>query len=230
MSDQNPNRRKIAGERSRRPTEIDPTTGEPAVDPPKRQRRQRRDRYAEALAHPSGEAPSKSRQIDVPNWVLVVLAVLLAAVVTVDVVFAVKDAQEDELAETRSDSLTSAYNTAPAQAEEAATQILGYDYKTLVQDSDEAKAYMTPSYAETFQKTVDGLLTAPAEQVRAHVEANVMASGVASAEANEVEIVLFIDQTSTSLANDRPQTSLNRVVFTMVKSGDRWLVHEITAL
>ncbi len=57
-----------------------------------------------------------------------------------------------------------------------------------------------------------------------------MASGVASAEANEVEIVLFIDQTSTTLANDRPQTSLNRVVFTMVKSGDRWLVDDITAL
>lgn len=57
-----------------------------------------------------------------------------------------------------------------------------------------------------------------------------MASGVASAEPNEVQVLLFIDQVSTTTTNKDPQTALNRVVFTMVKSGDSWLVNEITAL
>jgi Mce-associated membrane protein len=101
---------------------------------------------------------------------------------------------------------------------------------TLEQDAEEVTSFMTASYAKAFQKTVDGLLTAPAEQVKAQVEAKVMASGVASAEPNQVQVLLFIDQVSTTTANKDPQTALNRVVFTMVKSGDRWLVNEITAL
>ncbi len=43
-------------------------------------------------------------------------------------------------------------------------------------------------------------------------------------------MLLFVDQVSRTTANNEPQTALNRVVFTMVKSGDRWLVNEITAL
>lgn len=44
--------------------------------------------------------------------------------------------------------------------------------------------------------------------------------------------LIFGDVTLTVPAGEicEPQTNLNRVVFTMVKSGDHWLVDNITAL
>lgn len=89
---------------------------------------------------------------------------------------------------------------------------------------------MTPDYAAKFQKTVDDLLHAPATQRKAHVEADVKASGVVSATASTVDVMLFVDQTSQTTLQSEPQTYLNRIVFTMVKTGDSWLVDDVTTL
>jgi Mce-associated membrane protein len=43
-------------------------------------------------------------------------------------------------------------------------------------------------------------------------------------------VLLFVDQTTTSNRLDAPQTDQNRVRFTMVRSGDRWLVAGVDAL
>ncbi len=161
---------------------------------------------------------------------LVGLAVVLAAVIAFDVIMAVRGDQQASLVSSQTEAISAAYNTAPAQAEKAAVQMLSYDYTSLEQDATKAKTFMTPDYAATFQKTVDKLLTTPATQVKAQVTAKVLASGVASAAPNQVDVLLFVDQTSVTTVNAEPQTALNRVVFTMVKSGDRWLVDEVTAL
>jgi Mce-associated membrane protein len=224
MSDQTPaRRRKIAGER-RRGRVVSPEGDEPAPRP-----------SADSPGPPGPPAPSDpggaGRSFGhVPGWLLAGLAVLLIAAVAFDLVFAFRSHNADVLRTRQSAAITSAFNAAPAAAEKAATRSLGYDYKTLQTDADEAKSFMTPSYAQKFQKTVDDLLRAPADQVKAHVEADVKASGVVSATPSKVDVMLFIDQTSTTTARPAPQTYLNRVVFTMVRSGDRWLVDDITAL
>ena len=138
------------------------------------------------------------------QWLLIALGVLLVAVVTFDVVVGVRQQTVESQATSSSAAITAAFDQAPAQAETAATRILGYDYKTLQDDADEAKYFMTPAYAATFQKTVDGLLKARANQVKAHVEAEVKASGVVSATASEVDVMLFIDQTSQTTQNSAP--------------------------
>ncbi len=242
-----PSRRKIAGERRRRATEpgaaaqatstqesvtqetVDDHTGDgPASPPPPPPDHGRGDGDGQRDDESGpGGAGNAAR---IPGWLLVGLAVLLAAAVTFDVIIGIRAHNETEQTDTRSASITSAFNTAPAEAEKAAVRILGYDYKTLESDADEAKSFMTSEYATTFQNTVDALLTAPANQVKAHVEAKVMASGVASTTPTEVQVLLFIDQVSQTTANADPQTALNRVVFTMVEQGDRWLVDDIEAL
>ncbi len=166
----------------------------------------------------------------IPNWLLVGLGVVLLAAVVFDVVVGIRSQTAEQQRTTSSAAITSAIRQAPVQAETAAVRALAFDYKTLQDDADEAKSYMTPTYAKTFQQTVDDLLTAPANQRKAHVEADVKASGVVSATASTVDVMLFVDQTSQTTLQSQPQTYLNRVVFTMVKSGDRWLVDEITAL
>jgi Mce-associated membrane protein len=166
----------------------------------------------------------------VPTWLLAALAVLLAAVVAFDLIIGVRDQTAAAQQTTSTAAITSALQEAPVQAETAAVRALAFDYKTLQADADEAKNLMTPQYAGQFQKTVDELLQAPATQRKAHVEADVKASGVVDATASKVDVMLFVDQTSQTTLQSEPQTYLNRVVLTMVKSGDRWLVDNVTAL
>jgi len=156
--------------------------------------------------------------------------VLLIAAVAFDLIIGFRSHNQTQQRTTQSAAIASAFSQAPAQAEAAATHVLAYDYKTLQHDADEAKSYMTPDYAQQFQGTVDGLLKKPAGQVHAHVSAAVKASGVVSATPAKVDVMMFIDQTSTTTAHREPQTYLNRVVFTMVRAGDRWLVSDVTAL
>jgi Mce-associated membrane protein len=215
-----PRRRKIAGERrhpSAQPVGVDvtPKAGESKPD----------------VSKPApATGPFSRRSGTVPGWLVAGLAVLLAAAVLFDLIIGVRSRTATEERTTSTAAITSALREAPVQAETAAVRALGFDYKTLQDDADEAKTFMTPQYAGQFQKTVDELLRSPADQRKAHVEADVKASGVVDATASKVDVMLFVDQTSQTTLQSEPQTYLNRVVFTMVKSGDQWLVDDVTAL
>jgi Mce-associated membrane protein len=203
-------RRKIAGERIRR-------SG------------------ANKIRHPGHQTPSMSdpvgglarSRLAPPGWLLIGLAALTAAVFVFDAISWARSAAASNGSATLGPS---ALSTAPAQAEKAAEQILSYDYADLKADTAAGAAYMTPAYAQTFQRTVDDLLTRSATAQRGVVAAKVMASGVVSAEPGKVTVLLFVDQTSTVKGDKTPQTALNRVLFTMVEQGRRWLVDDVTAL
>jgi Mce-associated membrane protein len=166
------------------------------------------------------------RRATVPGWLLIGLAALTAAVLVFDTVSWARSG-----AASGSTALApNALSAVPAQAEKAAEQILSYDYADLEQDTAVAAGYMTPAYAQTFQRTVDDLLTRSATAQRGVVAARVMASGVVSAEPGKVTVLLFVDQTATTKSAKTPQTALNRVLFTMVDQGGRWLVDDVTAL
>lgn len=124
--------------------------------------------------------------------------------------------------------LDRAGRTAVAAGERAAAAILAYNHKTLEADRDAASRYMTPEYREkyldTFQLVLDN-----APQRRTVVQADVRASGVVHAESERVNVLLFVNQTTTSTANaGEPQMALNRVVMEMARDGDTWLVDDIT--
>ncbi|MGA9346245.1 MAG: hypothetical protein WBV37_14165 [Nocardioidaceae bacterium] len=226
MTDSKPvRRRKIAGERR------------PGAAQPHRDKAPAASDAAGSsiLEAPAALAPTEPRADDlpsrpIPNWLLGGLAVLLVVAVAYDLIIGFRSHTATAQRTTQSAAITAALDQAPTEAETAATHILAYDYKTLQHDADEAKSYMTPDYAEQFQRTVDGLLKDPADQVKAHVGAAVKASGVVSATPAKVDVMMFIDQTSTTTAHREPQTYLNRVVFTMVRAGERWLVSDVTAL
>ena len=218
-------RRKIAGERRDQPVkpagvEVTPEPDFSRPDGPK---------PAKSKLAPA-TSPSSRRLGTVPACLVAGLAVLLAAAVVFDLIIGIRSRTATEERTTSTAAVTSALREAPVQAETAAVRALAFDYKTLQTDADEAKSLMTPQYAAQFQKTVDELLQSPASQRKAHVEADVKASGVVDATASKVDVMLFVDQTSQTTLQSEPQTYLNRVVFTMVKSGDRWLVDDVTAL
>jgi len=163
----------------------------------------------------------------VPGWLLIGLALMTAAVLVFD---AATWARSGGASGGSSATGPDALSAAPAQAERAAEQILSYDYADLQHDTSAAAAYMTSAYAQTFTRTVDDLLADSATAQRGVVSARVMASGVVSVDGGKVDVLLFVDQTSTTKANKRPQTALNRVVLSMVDEDGRWLVDDVTAL
>lgn len=244
-------RRRIAGERRFGARPAGPPDGQVAVltrNPVGRQADAGADESVETIEKPgeTGSAPDHTqppgnRKLADPNsrgWkagarparAVVVLAVLVAAAVAYDLIFWAKLDQSAAQVQEQRRSATAAMTDVPAQAERAAEQILAYRYDRLQADADAAKEFMTDDYARSYQSTVDDLLAAPAAQVKAQVTAKVRESGVARAAPGEVDVLLFVNQTSSTTLEPEPQTALNRVVLTMVEQDGRWLVDEITAL
>lgn len=230
-------RRRIAGERRPREDEATPSapveeaeptgptgpTGTKAPKPAKAPKPPKPPRNQEGADATPGRA--------VPTRVLAALAV--AAVVLV--AFAASGFGLDGVGlsawrESRDQTdVAAATQSAPAAAERAAAAILAYDYKTLEADRDNAAKFMTSDYRKEYLDTF-GLVLDNAPKLQAHVEAEVRASGVVHADPTRVEVLLFVNQVTTSTANEgEPQTALNRVRMTMEKQGGTWLVDGITS-
>lgn len=128
------------------------------------------------------------------------------------------------------DQVDEAQQSAPAAAERAAATILSYDYTSLDTDEKSAERYMTPAYAKQYATTFDKLVRPNASHLHAKVQADVRASGVTHADPDRAAVLLFVNQTTTSTANEgQPQRALNRVQMSMVKQGGTWLVDNITS-
>ena len=128
------------------------------------------------------------------------------------------------------DAVDEASRTAPAAAERASAAILSYGYTSLDADEKAAERYMTPAYKKKYADTFNRLVKPNATKLKAKVEAEVKASGVAHADADRVNVLLYVNQTTRSTANGgEPQVALNRVQLSMVKQGGTWLVNDITS-
>jgi Mce-associated membrane protein len=122
-----------------------------------------------------------------------------------------------------------ATSSAPAAAERAARAILVYDHERLEADRRSAVGFMTDDFAEQYTDTFEKVVAPAAEQTSAKVTAEVQAGGVIRASADRARVLLFVDQTTVSSANEAPQQALNRVEMIMVREGDRWLVDDLTS-
>ncbi len=243
MSTQNPNaprpRRRIAGERKGQRTVPagEATTEAPPeaapVDTPAAASRPAAPTPPPPAVFPAeqGAAEPRAELAPVP-WPVMAGLALLAVVLLVLAVGPFVDGMgwKDYREVSAQSEVDSARRIAPASAERAAAAILAYDYKSLESDRDAAAQFMTPEYRKQYLDTFDGLVMKAAVQRKAHVEASVRASGVTAAGADRVEVLLFVNQTTTSTANSgEPQTALNRVMFSMVREGDTWRVDDITS-
>jgi Mce-associated membrane protein len=69
-----------------------------------------------------------------------------------------------------------------------------------------------------------------ASQYHVVVKAEVAAASVVTATADQVVVLLFVNQTTTSTRLDGPRVDLNRVRLTLVKVDGDWLVKNVVAL
>lgn len=158
--------------------------------------------------------------------VLVLLPVLTLAAVAVAGYFGYH-AHRDGLVE-------DARTEAPAAAERALESVLAYDYRHLGADEQRAARFLTPRYKRQkhFAATW-GLLAkgkdgkpGPAVSTKTVVTAHAVGSAVVDAAPDLARVLVFLNQTSEK-AGKNPVIFQNRVVVTMVRSGNTWLIDDL---
>jgi Mce-associated membrane protein len=175
---------------------------------------------------PAADDTSGGRGWAVPWPVFAVLGVLTALAVGFAAYFLTQAQRAADYRE--------ALDRAPAAAESAAAAVLSYDYKSLEADRDAAAKFLSGGYRSEYVDTFDKLVAESATETKATVEADVLASsamvGGEDRNPNRVPVLLYVNQTTTSTANEgEPPVALNRVRFDMVKVDGTWLVDGITS-
>ena len=180
-----------------------------------------------AKAGPTNAGPtnSESTGLRVPWWALALLALLVLASYTVYGVLAYQTSHRTYDQEAGVEAMAAAQKALPA--------ILSYDYRHLQANREQALAFMTPGYKPEYNKTFDIVQGTPsqpggAEQTKAVVNAMVRAEGVQAAQPDVVQLVVFVDQSAVKNGGT-PAISLNRLGVTMKKSGNQWLVSNISS-
>jgi Mce-associated membrane protein len=183
------------------------------------------DPTQEPVQEPTGPAGGG---IPVPVRAVAVLVVLAIASLVVAGVFALRlhnrvNAREDD---------ANAAAEASAVASRALTAVLSYDYRHMDADRDRSVKFLTPKYRKDYVKTFDLLTEGPngapggALKTKAVVTAMVQNTAVQDAGPDKVRVLAFVNQSSVK-GSGTPAIFQNRVVVTMVKRGQDWLIDEV---
>jgi Mce-associated membrane protein len=114
-------------------------------------------------------------------------------------------------------------------ARSTAVVVLSYDHRRLAEDVAEAEELSTGEFLEQYRAATSGLVD-QAEAGQVVVTASVQAASVQDAEADRVEVLLFVDQTTRRQGLEEPRTDQNRVRLTLERVDGRWLLSALDAL
>lgn len=116
-------------------------------------------------------------------------------------------------------------------AADLATRTLSYDYKTLDNDMEIARARMTRSFREEYDATM--------AQVKANTLKNklvlqgaVVASSIIKATEHKATVLVFLNQTTTAGVGKKATQQINRnsLVVTLTRGDGDWDISKLTAL
>lgn len=158
--------------------------------------------------------------------VLVLLPLLTLASLAVAGLYGYKAHRDGQVEQARDE--------APAAADRALEQVLAYDYRHLGADERRAAGYLTAHYKQKnhFARTYRLLRVGPngqpgpAVSTKTVVTAHVLGTAVVDAAPDLARVLVFVNQTSTKTGKD-PVIFQNRVVATMVHSGNAWLIDDL---
>lgn len=131
-----------------------------------------------------------------------------------------------------------ARTAAVAAAEKAAPVIFSYDYRHLDQDFAKAEALLTGSFRDQYAKTTQTVVKPTALQYQGVVQALIAkpsdggapAVSVVSASPDQVVVLAFINQSTTSTRVSGTKVDQNRVLLTLTDTAQGWLVSAVNAL
>lgn len=128
------------------------------------------------------------------------------------------------------DAVTRARTAALAAATTDIRHILSYDYRSIHSDLARARNDTTGEFRGEFGVLASQLIGPAAAQQHTITWATVPHAAVVSATADQVVVLLFIDQRTASRAQPQPQLTASQIQVTMQRAGGRWRVARFQAL
>lgn len=111
-----------------------------------------------------------------------------------------------------------------AEAETRVPLLLSYRFSTLEDDLATALAQTTGDFTDDYRNLLDDVVTPTATQRQIATEATVNAAGVVSADEQEVVVLVFLTQSTTTRTSHDPAVSGSRVEVTMRRVGEDWKI------
>ena len=118
---------------------------------------------------------------------------------------------------------------ATATARSTLEQALSYNYATMTAQLPATQALLTGSFRQEFGETMTKTIVPLAQKDKTVVKARVYEAGVMSQTDDTVTVQAFVNQAKTSDAQKEPSIDQNRVIATMTKVGNRWLISQLKA-
>lgn len=126
---------------------------------------------------------------------------------------------------------------ADARSERAATnqartsieQMLSYNYKTIDGQAAQIEGLLTGSFKTEFATAMDKEIKPLAVKNQTVVQARVSDVGVMSSSPTTVKVMAFVNQARVGSDQVEPVVDQNRVLATLSRVGDRWLISRVDA-
>ena len=126
-------------------------------------------------------------------------------------------------------ALSSSRTSALAVARTDAVQLASYDYRHLDRDFATVAGNTTSSFRRSFTQSSDALKSTLVK-FKATSTASVVSAGLVSASTSKAVALVLLDQRIANSTQKAPTTDRSQVEITLVSSGGRWLIDQVTLL
>jgi Mce-associated membrane protein len=126
-------------------------------------------------------------------------------------------------------ALANSRTSALSAAKTYSVELASYNYRDLGRDFSAVAANSTPSFRRTFAESSNALKSTLG-RYKATAVASVVSAGVVSASTSRAAVLVFLDQKIANSTQTKPTTDRSQVEITLVRSGGRWLIDQVTLL
>jgi len=114
-------------------------------------------------------------------------------------------------------------------ADEAATRVYSYSWKTLGDDKAAARDLLTGGMLDQYDRTMAGVATSSRRDHRV-VSAEVVGTALVHATTSYARVLVFVNQSTDGTDLETPRLDLDRVLVSLRRVEGDWLVSELDAL
>jgi Mce-associated membrane protein len=118
---------------------------------------------------------------------------------------------------------------AASTAQSSIEQMLSYNYKTIDAQAAQIETLLTGPFKTEFTTAMNKDIMPLAVKNQTVVQARVSDVGVMSSTPTTVRVLAFVNQARIGATSTTPTVDQNRVIATMSKVGNRWLISKVEA-
>jgi Mce-associated membrane protein len=125
-------------------------------------------------------------------------------------------------------SLNSTRSEAAQAGEDAVAQLLSYNWRSLDRQVAKNQDLVTGKFKDDYAQLVNTTIAPTARNKQISSQTSVDRSAIVSSSSDQVVLLMYIDQESSSQLNPSADSASSSVRVTLQKEGDKWKVSEIT--